>query len=657
MFNSQQRIAPPPPQSTRSPLAQSSPLKAPPKSFPTVSCHTTDELGPEKDEYIPREYDDAGEKKVTGTGHLLDGRKYKCQTFCLPDRGEKLFMLAFECAPVLGYRDGYLLFNKNKSLNKIFPTQAEKEHLIDREILPFSYRSRNLPIVTAKSIFRQFGARIIVDGRRLRDDYWESNARKRGWTSEYLLEEKKPKPGATKAISTSAAEVSANASTILSPRQFGIHLQPQMIEQVRGAGGNVPILPIGIRAREQPDACSSMSRLVSPATAHFPASVSWSSSFASNTAQVYNQTRSELGYVPPRQQTNPEMAVFPQAHASRRWPAAKNIAPDESRDDPSSRFYQSVKDFAMGPTKISRPTNIFEFVVSAAVGNVQYRLRCIQPKVEVTRFLMPDWVTSDTVWPENCLLEIDGHKLGFCKDIPVNITSFIHLKPSPDGVNRIKISISQPLKAAKETCYFIAVEIVEVLQHAQILEMCHQSQHISATKTLNDIKNFFTRQTSNDDDDDFTMLVSDLSINLTDPYTARIFETPVRGTSCVHRECFDLKTFLLTRNLKSKTPDLSMIGIWNCPLCGKDARPYSLRIDDFFAHVREELEKQNNLDAKAINVSPDGTWTPKLERLLKRKLNDDGKDPSESMQNKLAGRQMGKRNRVEVIVLDDEDDN
>jgi hypothetical protein len=73
--------------------------------------------------------------------------------------------------------------------------------------------------------------------------------------------------------------------------------------------------------------------------------------------------------------------------------------------------------------------------------------------------------------------------------------------------------------------------------------------------------------------------------------------------------------------------------------------------------VREELEKQNNLDAKAINVSPNGTWTPKLERLLKRKLNDDSEDPSESMQNKLAGRQVGKRNRVEVIVLDDEGDN
>jgi hypothetical protein len=88
-----------------------------------------------------------------------------------------------------------------------------------------------------------------------------------------------------------------------------------------------------------------------------------------------------------------------------------------------------------------------------------------------------------------------------------------------------------------------------------------------------------------------------------------------------------------------------MIDIWKCPLCSEDARPCSLQIDDFFAHVRGELEKQNNLDAKAIIVSPDGTWMPKLERLLKRKLNDVGEDPSEKIQNKLAGRdiqQVGK---------------
>lgn len=156
-----------------------------------IRDHTTDTLGPDGDEYIPRDYDEAGERKITPTGQL-SGRKYEFRTFTLPERGDKLFMLATECTRGLGYRDSYLLFNKNRSLYKIIATQAEKEELIRQEILPFSYRSRIIAIVTAKSMFRQFGSRIIENGRRVRDDYWEERARKQGFTEEDLAGAKRP---------------------------------------------------------------------------------------------------------------------------------------------------------------------------------------------------------------------------------------------------------------------------------------------------------------------------------------------------------------------------------------------------------------------------------------------------------------------------------
>lgn len=245
---------------------QSSPPKTTPKSvikaLPTVRDHTTDQLGPDGDEYIPREYDEAGEKKVTNTGHLLDGRDYRCRTFFVPNRGDKLFMLATECARVLGYRDSYLLFNKNRSLYKIIATQAEKEDLIHQEILPFSYRSRQIAIVTAKSMFRQFGSRVIVNGRRVRDDYWEGKARKQGFTEEDLAGEKRP--GAAKARDAAAAEASASASLTLghhgdivysnSPGHFGVHPQPQAVQPgMLGAGGSANPLPMITLAPEQPD--------------------------------------------------------------------------------------------------------------------------------------------------------------------------------------------------------------------------------------------------------------------------------------------------------------------------------------------------------------------------------------------------------------------
>ncbi|KAF1835523.1 hypothetical protein BDW02DRAFT_597276 [Decorospora gaudefroyi] len=211
-------IAPPvqTPQLQTTPLPHGSPPQASPsakgtptkptviKALPTVRDHTTDQLNPEGDEYIPREIDDAGERKVTQTGHPLEGREYRCRTFFVPNRGDKLFMLATECARVLGYRDSYLLFNKNRSLYKIIATQAEKDDLIHQEILPYSYRSRQIAIVTARSMFRQFGSRLIVNGRRVRDDYWESKARKQGFTEEDAAGEKRP--GAAKAREAAAAE-------------------------------------------------------------------------------------------------------------------------------------------------------------------------------------------------------------------------------------------------------------------------------------------------------------------------------------------------------------------------------------------------------------------------------------------------------------------
>ena len=145
--------------------------------------HVTSQLTPEGDEYITRQYDQEGEKKVTANGHLLGGRSYKCETFLMPNRGDKLFMLCTQCAEVLGYGDTDFLFNKNRSLYKISATPADEEYLIDLGITPF-LPDEQVAFFTARSAFRQFGSFIIVNGRRVRDDYWETKARELGYTEE-----------------------------------------------------------------------------------------------------------------------------------------------------------------------------------------------------------------------------------------------------------------------------------------------------------------------------------------------------------------------------------------------------------------------------------------------------------------------------------------
>jgi len=86
-------------------------------------------------------------------------------------------MLSTEPARALGFRDSYLFFRNNPVLYKILATDAEKTDMIERGLMPPSYKGRTVGLVTARSVFKQYGAKIVVGGRRVIDDYWEAKAR------------------------------------------------------------------------------------------------------------------------------------------------------------------------------------------------------------------------------------------------------------------------------------------------------------------------------------------------------------------------------------------------------------------------------------------------------------------------------------------------
>ncbi|KAH7400044.1 hypothetical protein BKA64DRAFT_778230 [Cadophora sp. MPI-SDFR-AT-0126] len=384
----------------------------------------------------------------------------------------------------------------------------------------------------------------------------------------------------------------------------------------------------------------------------------------------------------------PDQVALHQAHLRSPRLVATDPPPSNVPTDSSSlRYYQAIRGFALPPTRlsISTPLSKFDFKPSEAElaklpedilhsngqipdrqyrrGTLQYRVRCIQAKQTATKCSIVDWVLKDTVWPEGAALSINKKHLELrrknhhAKDLPIDITPYMRL-PGPNASSQISLSILKGRTKMKEHSYFIGVEVIEILQHDQILDMVRKNR-ISAASSLDKIKRSLAGP-ADEDDDDIAMVISDLSIDLADPFTARIFDTPVRGMSCLHRECFDLETFLLTRNSKPKRAGQPcMIDVWKCPLCGKDARPYSLQIDDFLVSVRQTLEVQGNLDAKAIWVGGDGNWRPKIE---KRKAPPDPNDSDDSDDQDprnapVSLHQMGEArpNRVvEVISLDDD---
>jgi hypothetical protein len=391
-----------------------------------------------------------------------------------------------------------------------------------------------------------------------------------------------------------------------------------------------------------------------------------------------------LEMIPVPQPVNPDVTALHQALLRSPLLVVPKMTPT-SQNDPSRRFYQVVKGFALGPAKLplnnplpkfgfTIPTDEFALIArdrsmgsgklptrELNSGTLQYRLRCIQTRPEVTICLPPDWIVSDTFWPENVFpmfnhdaLEL-RRKAQHGKDLPIDLTQHI---AATGANNKCMIQISVPKfnsKTMKDHGYFLAVEVIEVLHHKQIMERCLQQQRISANHTLDAIKKSLAPVA--DDDDDLVIEPSDLTIGLADPFTARIFDVPVRGRTCLHRECFDLETFLLTRNSKPKRPQQPcMPDVWKCPLCGKDARPYSLLVDEFMVSVRAELAKADDLDVKAILISADGNWRPKPEPKPQRRdpFDDDFTSDEDEKPRKPSIGEMSRKRPVEVIDLDDD---
>lgn len=124
--------------------------------------------------------DEEGNEKVDELGNLQGGRQYRVRTFTIRGRGDRLYMLSTEPARCCGFRDSYLFFAKHPKLYKVLLNEEEKKDLIEHDILPSSYKGRNIGVATARSVFREFGARIIVAGKRVTDDYKVAEARANG---------------------------------------------------------------------------------------------------------------------------------------------------------------------------------------------------------------------------------------------------------------------------------------------------------------------------------------------------------------------------------------------------------------------------------------------------------------------------------------------
>ncbi|KAM0557073.1 hypothetical protein ACHAPJ_005336 [Fusarium lateritium] len=232
----------------------------------------------------------------------------------------------------------------------------------------------------------------------------------------------------------------------------------------------------------------------------------------------------------------------------------------------------------------------------------------------------PDWVISTTCWPSHIFFDLNRQclelrrKQHFHKDQPLELTDFLS-----EGENVLRISfppVEQNLKPGYK--YVMAIEIVETVSHEAASDMIQAMRHHPIAKTKEKIQ----RRLSPSDSDDIIIEDKTLTISLADPFSASRVVVPVRGADCKHLECFDLETWLQTRPQKppqkgggplQKGAEPSLVDGWKCPICGLDARPGSLWVDDYLVGVRQSLLSNGDLRTKAITVTADGKWSPVLE--------------------------------------------
>ena len=324
---------------------------------------------------------------------------------------------------------------------------------------------------------------------------------------------------------------------------------------------------------------------------------------------------------------NPDLLALHQAHL--RDPEFKKID-SQRREVQDLRVYQFVENYSFISGPFTNETTVVQahFDISQAEvrdliqhepprdslsargrriytwGAMIFRVRCSTTEDPSQIGVRP------VTWPACFFMSLNAEpdlqvrrRSHWGRDLPVDITRFIQT-----GQNSLTVSYHPTVEEKRKKHYFV-VERVRVCGHKFAK---HQASRLSTDKALA----FLTSVLRVHQDDDLAFADPHVSIDLIDPFMATIWQTPVRGKECKHRECFDHEAFLQSRPsyLKGKEhsngptdPDR-----WACPICGLDARPASLVIDEFLLQVRAYLETEGKLgDAKAILLMEDGTWEVK----------------------------------------------
>ncbi|MCJ1257163.1 hypothetical protein MMC24_004988 [Lignoscripta atroalba] len=383
---------------------------------------------------------------------------------------------------------------------------------------------------------------------------------------------------------------------------------------------------------------------------------------------AHTQLLPPSGYsMPILQQPNPAASALHQAYVRDPTLVTEGIPGKPSDSGGTSSYFQTVNSFAINPFTMppQSRTVIKDFHISTQMfeslpqdeskeygtstarrvntGSHLYRLRCIDV-THAKEISESQWVIGETAWPSAVAVILNGISLEIRrkphhgKDLPIDITS--HVK---EGVNHLQVSVLRvPQAGDVKSHYSLAVEVIEINDYKKAREAV---KDIDAAKAQEQMK----KQLANNNPD-VEVINSDIVIDVVDPFSSRLIETPVRSTTCRHHECFDLDIFLQTRQGSPCKPEQ-----FRCPICGADARPQCLRRDGWFVSVLKELRDMKRFNARAIVVDEQAAWRIREEEKEGESGDGTGRRKSTAQSSAAPGggvEQAPVRREIEVIELE-----
>lgn len=332
-----------------------------------------------------------------------------------------------------------------------------------------------------------------------------------------------------------------------------------------------------------------------------------------------------------------------------------NPQPSSQLRNPQLVYHQFVDSLLSGPTRLPTTARRIQFEfditdndfkrfskykasadgkvvlwsVSEGCRRVRFRI-CTKPISELERgpaFPENKWVGASPVWPKSLTVKVneDGfvdipQKQGAGGVTPCDIAA--HLRP---GRNVVSVAV---LSAAPQgTEFYGAVEMLDTQTQSSIMENVSRKQSLPEAETIHLIKSRLAV-----DDDDVQVIDPEIYVSVTDPLSGSLVGLPCRGDTCSHLDVFDLGALLESRRPKRcphggtravcstctatphSWPDVPSADTWACPICGGDARPGHLVVDEFLQGIVGNLAadaKKEGYCAQAVYVDGNGTWRAK----------------------------------------------